>query len=143
MFLIGVTSVEAIIDSRSRVTDLYELYTQVRIHRYMYIHTYKGWIGERGMGGGKREYSGLYRIYLRYYRLYQRMDYAMGMRLYVLNLLNRLLYYTLNKRRSRNHQSDVMPRVYQFPTAPLFSVTWLRAVFVFTKNLNLSIKSQR
>lgn len=109
----------------------------------MYIHTYKGWIGERGMGEGKREYSGLYRIYLRYYRLYQRMDYAMGMRLYVLNLLNRLLYYTLNKRRSRNHQSDVMPRVYQFPTAPLFSVTWLRAVFVFTKNLNLSIKSQR
>lgn len=83
--------------------------------------------------GWEGEYWGLYRIYLRYYRLYQRVDYAMGMRLYVLNLLNRLLYYTLNKRRSRNHQSDVMPRVHQFPTAPPFPVTWLYAVFVFTK----------
>lgn len=103
----------------------------VYIDTCTYIHTRVGLEGE----GWEKEYSGLYRIYLRYYRLYQRVDYAMGIRLYVLNLLNRLLYYTLNKRRSRNHQSDVMPRVHQFPTAPLFSVTWLCAVFVFTKNL--------
>lgn len=51
MFLIGVTSVEAISSIPDRVPDLYELYTQVRIHRYMYIHTYKGM--DRRMGDGE------------------------------------------------------------------------------------------
>lgn len=50
-----------------RVSDVCELYTQVRIHRYMYIHTYKGmnrgWRGkeegERGIFGFVQNISSL------------------------------------------------------------------------------------
>lgn len=93
------------------------IYTQVRIHRYIYIHTEgdeeRGRCsGERGRAEGSRAYSGLYRIYLRVRLFYRRVDglYSGEEISRYLRYLKRLLYYTLNSREiAISH--DVMPGV--------------------------------